>query len=176
MNRMFMFGLRHRLLLLLMLIALTVLAALGMQRLQIDTGTESMVAKGSPKQVIYEAVVEEFGSDNKILIFARDQKLWTTDKLNKLKALHMRLTALESVQSVEDIFTLRSLHGEEGRISSKILMDHVPENQKDVDQLKENALYNPLVKGNLVSSEGDALALMVTIQPDAMKQLGHARI
>ncbi|RLL56002.1 hypothetical protein D8Y20_00750 [Mariprofundus sp. EBB-1] len=176
MNRILMFGLHHRLLLLLVLTVLTALAATGMQHLHIDTGTENMVAKGSAKMQIYESVVEEFGSDNQTLIFTRDPSLWTTDKLHALKALHVRLASLESVQRVEDIFTLRNLRGKQDAVSSKLLMDHIPENQKEVDQLKENVLYNPLVKGNLVSAEGNALAMIVTVQPAAMKTLGHAGV
>ncbi len=176
MNRIIMLGLRHRLLLLLTITALTVLAAVGMQGLHIDTGTESMIAKGSASHLRYEAVVEEFGSDKQTLIFVRDKALWSTEKLTYLKALHTRLAALEIVESVEDLFTLRSLRGEEGRISSTLLMDYIPQSPADVDQLKKDILYNPLVKGNLISAGGEALALMVTIRPSAMQQLGHAKV
>jgi len=176
MNRMFTFGLRHRTLLLIILTALTVLAAMGLQRVNIDTGMQSMIATDNPNYAAYEAVVAEFGSDQQTFVFVRDQALWTPAKLEALKKLHARLQALDVVQSVEDIFTLRSLRGEKNRLSSKLLMEHIPDNQIDVDQLKGDILYHPLVKGNLVAANGEALALVVTIDPDSLSALGNAKI
>ena len=176
MNRMFTFGLRHRTCLLLVLTVLTVLAGIGMQRLHIDTSMKSMIASDNPNHAAYESVVAEFGSDQQVFVFVRDQALWTTAKLEALSDLHQRLQALDIVQSVEDIFTLRSLRGEQGRISSQLLMEHIPDSQEAIDQFKRDILYNPLVKGQLVAEGGEALALLVSIRPDSLSAWGNGKI
>ncbi|MBN4073488.1 MMPL family transporter [Mariprofundus ferrooxydans] len=185
MNRILMFGLQHRLLLMMLLIIVTAGAATGIQHLQIDAGIESMVSKDNPNYKNYERVVGEFGSDHRTLVFVRDQALWTVDKLTALKALHDRLLALDEVQSVNDIFTLRSLRGEqgsgeqgyeEGRITAQLLMEHLPVDQTEVDKLKKDILYNPLITGNLVSATGEELALMVTLKPDAVQHQSNGQL
>jgi len=176
MNRMFIFVIGHRLLVLLALALLTLLAATGVPRLQIDTGVDSMIADGDANRLIYESVTEEFGSDNQTLVFVRDKLLWSPAKLAALKAMHDRLVGLDVVQRVDDIFTLRSLRGEQGSISSKVFVEQVPASQEAADHLKDDVLYNPLLKGNLVSPDGGDLALMVVIDPKTMKTLGHAGV
>jgi len=176
MNRMFIFVTGHRLLILLALALLTLLAATGVSRLQVDTGVDSMVADSDPNRLIYESVTEEFGSDNQTLIFVRDTLLWSPAKLAALKAMHDRLAGLDIVQRVDDIFTLRSLRGEPGGISSKVFVEQPPDTQEAADRLKDDVLYNPLLKGNLVSPDGRDLALMVVLEPKAMETLGHAKV
>jgi len=176
MNRMFMFVLEHRKALLLTMVVLTLLASTGLSRLQVDTGMGSMVADGDTNRQMYEAVTEEFGSDNQTLVYVRDKLLWSPAKLAVLKEMHDRLTALDVVQRVDDIFTLRSLRGEKGSISSKVFAEQIPDTQEQADQLKADVLYNPLMKGNLISPEGDGLALMVVVKTAAMKKQGHAKV
>lgn len=176
MNWFFMLGLRHRLPVLAVLLGLTALAATGLPRLHIDTGIESMIADGDPNRLMYEAVTEEFGSDNQTMVFVRDKALWTPAKLRALRELHLRLAALEAVESVDDIFTLRSLRGGQGNIRSQVFVDHIPDDQQALNQLRADVLYNPLVSGNLVAPDGEALALMVVVRADAMKKMGSAQV
>jgi len=180
-NRFFMLGLKHRWRVLFSLLALSLLFAGGLPRLHIDTGINSMIADSDPNRLMYEAVTEEFGSDNQTLIFVRDASLWTPAKLKVLQDLHFRLTALDAVQSVEDIFTLRGIRGQpngghSGSIRSGVFIGDVPDSQEQINHLRDDVLYNPLINGNLVSSNGQALALMVSIRPDAMKQLGDKKV
>ena len=176
MSRILIFATGHRLLILLAMVLLTALAASGIPRLHIDTGVDSMIADGDPNRLVYESVIEEFGSDSQTLVFVRDKQLWSPAKIAALKAMHDRLTALDIVQRVDDIFTLRSLRGEQGSISSKVFVEQLPETQQAVDQLRDDVLYNPLLKGNLVSPDGHDLALMVVLDPKKAEKLGHAGV
>jgi len=182
MNWLFALGLRQRWPVLAVLSALTLLAIAGLPRLHIDTGIDSMIADGDPNRLMYESVTEEFGSDNQTMVFVRDKALWTPDKLRALRELHLRLAALDAVQGIDDIFTLRGLRGEHGAagengsIHSQVFVDHIPDDQAMIDQLRDDVLYNPLVSGNLVSPGGEAMALMVIIRPEAMKRMGPAAV
>jgi len=176
MNSFFMLGLKHRYPVLAALIAISLLASFGLPRLHIDTGIDSMIADGDANRLMYEAVTEEFGSDNQTMVFVRDKALWTPEKLRALRELHLRLEQLDAVEAVDDIFTLRGLRGEQGGIHSQVFVDHIPDDQQAVDKLRDDVLYNPLVSGNLVSPNGEALALMVVVRADAMKQMGSAAV
>lgn len=176
MNRLLMLGLTHRIPVLLVLILMTFLAGSGLSRLSIDTSIDSMIADGDPNRLMYEAVTEEFGSDNQTLIFVRDKDLWTHDKLTQLRELHMHLATLDAVQGVDDVFTLRSLRGDGDSIRSQVFVDHVPDSQVDIERLRKDVLYNPLIRGNLVGEDGQSLAMMVVLRSEAVKQLGNEHI
>jgi len=172
-NSFFMLGLKHRWLVLFCLLLLSLLFAGGLPRLHIDTGINSMIADGDPNRLMYEAVTEEFGSDNQTLVFVRDAALWTPEKLKALRDLHFRLTGLDAVQRVDDIFTLHNVRGVHGGIHSDVFVGDVPDSQQEIDRLRDDVLHNPLVNGNLVSPQGQALAMMVSIRTEAIKKLGN---
>ncbi len=176
MKRLFTLGLTHRGAVLTGLLLTTMLATAGLPRLGIDTGIGSMIADGDPNRLMYEAVTEEFGSDNQTLIFVRDRNLWSHDKLVALRALHMRLAALSEVQQIDDLFTLRSLRGGNDGIHAHVFIRQVPASQAEIDRLREDVLYNPIIRGNLVAENGQALAMLVLLQARTVRELGNERV
>ncbi len=166
-HKILMVGVTHRRSSLLVLLLLTLLAALGLPNLRIDTGFNSLIPVTDPNREIYDMVSREFGSDNRTLIYVRDDDLWTPATLARLESLHHALTDLPFVVRVEDLFTLRSIRGSNGAIESRLLMSVAPTTPEGALRAREDALYNPLVVGNYVSSDGRVVALMVTVNEQA---------
>ena len=59
---------------------LTVFAAFGASKLQIDTSYDSLVSPDDPGWPAYNQTIAEFGSDN-CIVYVKDANLWTADKL-----------------------------------------------------------------------------------------------
>ncbi len=164
-ERALMAGLNHRLLTVLLLALITALTAEGLPKLQVDTGLDSLISDADPDRQAYLRVAEEFGSDNRTLVYVRDPALWTPAKIDRLERLHDSLDSLDVVQRVESILTLRTVRGEGATLDSDLLL---PDNARDaegISRARAGALANPLIVGNFVSADGDATALMVTIRP-----------
>jgi len=176
MTSIFLLGLRYRLPVLLLMMSVTVILAVGMMRLQIDTGFENVMDDQDPNRLAYERVIEEFGPDNRTMIFVSDRHMWSPQKLRSLKLLHDRLAASEVVSGVEDIFTLHNLHNEQGEVRSHLFVEDIPETQRQADRLRKQALRNPMMRGFLLSSSGDAVAILVQIDPVALNKLGHDHV
>lgn len=77
-ERIFHLGVRHRGTALLLLVLVSVVLAPGIPRLRIDTGFSSLIPERDPQRLVYEQVAEQFGSDNRTLIYVSDPGLWGT--------------------------------------------------------------------------------------------------
>ncbi|MBW1771684.1 MAG: MMPL family transporter [Deltaproteobacteria bacterium] len=162
------FGLKHRLITFLLLTAITCLAAWGIPKLRVDTGFGSLISASDPDLPIYNKIAREFGSDNRTIVYVRDPDLWTPDKLAALEDLHYALEELDFVERVDDLFSLRSIRGKGGKIDSRIFLPEAPKDQKRIDQARTDALYNPLIVGNFISTDGNVTALMVSVREDTL--------
>src|SRR6266852_5753927 len=66
------------------IVAISLLAALGVPRLTVDTGFERLVPKDDADRQAYLRVTREFGSDHRSFIYVRDPQLWSVPKLRAL--------------------------------------------------------------------------------------------
>jgi uncharacterized protein len=164
-ERLVMIGANSRLVTFMFLLLLTALAVPGLQYLRIDTGLASLISDSDPDRQAYLRVSEEFGSDNRTIVYVRDEALWTTTKIAALERLHESLEDLQQVERVESILTVRTIRGSGRSLDSRPLLVDGATNQSNVDRAKSDALANPLIVGNYVSEDGAATALMVTIRP-----------
>ncbi|MEZ7907069.1 MAG: MMPL family transporter, partial [Pseudomonadales bacterium] len=167
MASLFLLGARHRAVVAALVVFVTLLTALGLGDLKIDTSFDSLIPEDDPGRLVYRKVMGEFGSDNKTIIYIGDDELWSTAKLSRLEKLHTGLKRLDHVSRVDSLFTLRTIEGDtkDGlpSVSAQALINGVPTTQLLVDEIKRRALENPLYIGNLFSADGDATAMIVTM-------------
>ena len=163
MLKIFMLGLRYPAAVSLFMIAVTIFAAAGMSKVEIDTGVDSLIPVSDPSRLIYQQVMGEFGSDNKTIIYIKDDNLWTPDKLSILEHLHRDLERINNVISVDSLFNLHTIHGEDGKIESIPVLSEAPATVDEALAAKARALANPLYMGNFFSESGNVLAMIVTV-------------
>ena len=171
-ERILLVGANARFVTFMVLVLITALTLPGIQYLKIDTGLGSLISDADPDRQAYLRVSEEFGSDNRTLVYVRDSQLWTTTKIAALERLQEAFTSLEEVERVESILTVRTIRGSGRSLDSRPLIVDGSVNQDNVNRAKEDALANPLIVGNYVSSDGSATAMMVTIKPSG-NELDH---
>lgn len=165
MSEILLFAARNRVLAALILVTITGVLATGLPKLRIDTRLELLLDRDGPKYELYLEAIEAFGSDNTTVFFIRDAKLFTPEKLEILQAMADELDALDSVDRVDSLFSLTSIRNRDDSLESKIVLDVLPMNQLEADRALEDALYSPLLRGNVVGERGDVTALTVTVRP-----------
>jgi hypothetical protein len=143
--------------------ATTLFALAGMSKVEIDTGMDSLIPASDPSRLIYQQVMGEFGSDNKTIIYIRDTNLWTPEKLSILEHLHRGVEQIDNVTSVDSLFNLYTIHGEDGKIESVPVLAEVPTTVDEALAAKQRALANPLYIGNFFSESGNVLAMIVSV-------------
>jgi predicted RND superfamily exporter protein len=72
----FRLGIRHQPITLLILTLVTLILGGGLTRLSIDTSFDSLIPQDDQNRLVYQQVKEEFGSDNKTIIYIEDEELW----------------------------------------------------------------------------------------------------
>jgi predicted RND superfamily exporter protein len=164
--RFLMLGVNHRWATFLFLALFTCVTGLGLPNLRVDTSFDSMISDTDPDKPDYDQITQEFGSDNRVIVYVRDTKLWSPDKLAALEELHYALEGLDFVERVDDLFSLRSIRGSGEKIDSRIFLPEAPKDQATIDQARADALYNPLIVENFVSRDGTVTALMVSVRKD----------
>lgn len=163
-SRALMLGVNHPRVVTLLLILLTLMACLGLPKLQVDTGFSSMISDADPHKPVYDEVTREFGSDNRSIVYIRDDKLWSPTKLAALEELHYTLEGLDFVERVDDLFNLRSFSGAGGRLDSRMLMPEAPEDPETIEKIRIDALSNPLIAGNFISRDKNVTALLISVR------------
>ncbi len=161
--KMFLVGLNHRAAVTLFLVATTLLAATGLPKLEVDTGLDSLIPASDPSRLIYQQVMGEFGSDNKTIIYIKDDDLWTPEKLLILEVLHRKVERIKNVTSVDSLFNLHTIHGKDGKIESMPVLSEAPATVEEALAAKKRALANPLFIGNFFSDNGNVLAMIVSV-------------
>ena len=160
-------GVDRRFALVLGLLALTALAALGVPKVRIDTGFERLIPAKSADRQTYQRVMREFGSDNRTIVYVRDAELWTPGKLAVLERLHRTLGALPGVERIDDLYTHRSLRSLDGSVAAGPLLSGVPADAEAAASARRNALADPLALRNLISADGNAVALTISLRERA---------
>ena len=163
MIKMYMLGYRHRILVTLFLLLVTIFAAGGLQRIQVDTGIDSLIPADDPSRLIYQKVMGEFGTDNKTIIYIKDKNLWTPEKLTRIEQLHSAIEKIDGVSRVDGLFSLHTIHGEDGKIISRPVLRVAPKTEEGALSAKKRALANPLYLGNFFSDNGEVTAMIVSV-------------
>ena len=78
-KRLLLTGLEYQLTTISVLLIITVITAMGLNRLSIDTGLDSLIPANDPMRLVYERISDEFGTDNRTIIYIRDTNLWTPE-------------------------------------------------------------------------------------------------
>jgi len=162
--KLFMLGFSDRKGVFLGLLIVTLFFASGLPRWQVDTGVNSLIPANDPARIIYQRVANEFGTDNKTIIYIRDSQLWTPDKLGKLQLLHEAIEKTAHVTRVDSLYSLHTIDGSDGKINTKPVLKEAPRTLEEAQEARASALANPLYAGNFFSDDGSVTAMIVSVE------------
>jgi uncharacterized protein len=160
-KRLIRFAASHPWLVLASLTLLTALAAGQLSRLEVSISAEGMLEKGTPAWDDFVATEATFGSEDVAIIVFRDPDLFAVEKLSAAREVVRALGQLPYVSSTSSLFDIPNLKNLDGFISAEPYLEEFPETAAAVAQVKAEAIRNPLALGNLISADGQTLAVNV---------------
>jgi len=163
------FSARKPLMSFLLVLCITIFSGYGLLKLKLDTSYDSMLNAKDPSIPVYNEVIKEFGSDNLILIYYQHNNLFTTNKIKIVDDVTYALQDLEIVEKVESLNTSLSIRNTEYGLEIARLINSLPETAAEIQAIKKNALYSPLIVGNQLSKDGKKAAIIVTLRPSFKK-------
>jgi predicted RND superfamily exporter protein len=143
----------------------TALLGWQLQHLKFDTSNEGFLHDDDPYLKTYNQFREEFGRDDFLVLAVYSETLYSSEVLEKLRALHEDL--LDSVPFLEDITSLiniRNVRGEGDTLLVDDLLPRSPTTPGESAELRERVLSNPLYINNLVSENGKYTAILLQSQ------------
>lgn len=149
------------------LLTLCALAALwdregGGVRLSVDPSLDALVAAGSPSRLYYEQLRRRYGNDEGVLVMLSAEDIYTEDVVRRVAALSDALAELPGVVKVNSLTTVPLVSAADGQIHIETV-DPETLDAAGLRRLRAQVQANPLLAGNLVSTDGRATALDVRL-------------
>ncbi len=132
--------------------ALTAVFLVMFVRVRIDTDPENMLPADADVRVLNAEIREDFGTADMIVvgIFA-DDNVVTADRIGAAVAFHDDLSAINGVDETTMVSVRTAIDGP------------APSSDADAQALAEVIAGDPLLGGNVISTDGDTLAFFVPL-------------
>ncbi len=161
-----LFALRHRVLCIVIIVLISALALPYALKVRLDVSTKGMMKEGDKDFSYYQETLKRFGTDNISVIYVKDKHLFTPKKLKILQDLTYDLQDLPRVKRVESIFSVNNFRATPNGLETGPLVDWLPETNKESQEILSNALNNPIIVRDIVSSNGRCLAINLFLEND----------
>ncbi|TCO77869.1 efflux RND transporter permease subunit [Chromatocurvus halotolerans] len=160
-------------LILLIFLGLVVLAFMHVDGFRFDASEDTLVAEGDPDLIYYREVSGQFGGEGFLVMtyMPRNQELLSDAVLGDLDRLVTRLERVEGVKSVDSILDAPLLQSPPLSLS-ELATNYRTLQSQDVDyaMAKKELTNSPVFKDLLISDDGSATALRITLETDSELQ------
>lgn len=164
MEKLMVWAMRHPVWVLVIVTSISILAALQLPQLKIAISPHSLIIDGDPDQAFYEDAQHTFGSDRITIVYLSDPGLFEADKL---EAIHDAIDAIELLPFVartRSLFNVPDLRVKDEAVSTSPFLATLPEGPAETQALIERALRNPFIRHNLLTDDGQSMAINVYLQ------------
>ena len=164
MRRLIRFAADHPWPVLAFLALLTAVSVTQLPKLHITISAESMLEKGTPAWDYFVDTEETFGAEDVVIIVLSDPEIFDEAKLVEARHVLRAIGNLPSVSGTSSLFDAKNLKNIDDTIYVKPYLESLPVTAAEVEAVKADAIRNPLVLGNLISADGQTLAINVFLK------------
>ena len=165
------FPLQHARLVFIGLAVLTIGFGSAIPQIQVDTDPENMLSENDPDRIFHNETKEEFSLHDLIVVGvvneAEPEGVFNPDSLARIHELNERLKSIDGVIA-RDVLGPSTMDNIEqagpGTIRFEWLMEQPPKTPEEAIAIKEAALRLPMLRGTVVSDDGESVALYVPIE------------
>jgi len=153
------------------LILMFVAMASGMPKITIDTSTEGFLHDDDPILIEYNNFRAQFGRDEMVQLTIVSDQIFTEKFMDRLKQLHNELEAeVPHLNDITSLINARRTVGDEGSLIVEDLLEVWPKNQQQWQEVKREAMANPVYTNLLLSEDGNITT--IAIKTDAYSSAG----
>jgi predicted RND superfamily exporter protein len=155
---------RHPWLSSLLALAMVIALAPGLSKLQIDSSSDGILSQGDQDLAFYQEAKEIFGDDTTLTIMLKTDDIFTQAILESIMRLSEEGKQLKGVSRVISLATVGNLKGRDGILNTDPLLSYVPQEQEAIDLIREDALSNDNLIGEVINAEGTTTAVHYNIE------------
>jgi len=134
--------------------------------IRFSSATSKFFVKNDKDYSFYLKSVKQFGSDNSLVVSIKGDDLFTYNKIKIIRDLIQDIEKVKYVEYVDSLFNKQNIIFRNGELHTDVFIDpyDIPKSQKKLDQIKKDAINNPLIYKNLISDNGRIILLNINIQ------------
>src|SRR5215470_9114826 len=156
-------------------IALAVLAAVGVMRIQADDSLSQLFRSETPEFKQYEEVTKRFPScEYDVLVVVEGKTLLERKSIEKLRDLVTDLQLIDGTRGIISLFSARQ-PPEGNHLPEPLFPEPLPEG-KAYDALVQKVLSNEIIRGKLISEDGELALVVLALDPAAATGNGLSAI
>ena len=133
--------------------------------MKIDRSDERLVGATDPGWPALRQQQKNFGNEQAVLVYLRAKDLWTTERLTALQNVAFALEDTPGITSVKTLLSATNIRDKGHYVDAGPLIYAVPKTVKELAEKRDDALYSPIIRGNYISADGNATAIMIGYAP-----------
>jgi predicted RND superfamily exporter protein len=153
---------KHPFISLILLVLILIYPISNVTKLTRDGSIEGFLEKDDVDLLAHNSFRRQFGQDSEIVIAIKSNNIYSISFLKRLKNLHIEL--VEEVPYIEDITSMlnaRDSRGGDSFFKVENLLDNMPIDQSDLDELKQRVERNKLYENVLISKNGKLTTIRI---------------
>src|SRR5215467_9874262 len=156
-------------------ILMAVLAAFGVMRIEADDSLSQLFRSETPEFKQYEEVTKRFpSSEYDVLVVLEGKSLMERDTLEKVRDLVTDLQLIDGTRGIISLFSARQ-PPEGDHLPEPLFPEPLPEG-KDYDALVHKVLTNEIIRGKLISEDGELALVVLALDPKAATGNGLSKV
>jgi predicted RND superfamily exporter protein len=146
-------------------IAVAIFFGIHIFDLEISGGIAEFIPKDHPSSRADEAIREYFGPGKRLTIMmsVNDRSFFTVSDIRVISMVTEKIEQLPQVKDVLSVANAQYIKGEQGGFRSGEVMERLPQNDKDIDRIKEALYTSELYRNVLYSDDLRATQIIVTL-------------
>jgi len=159
------FSVKYKKSVLFFLIILISFFAFFIKDLKFTGSSNKFFIKNDPSYNFYIKTLKKFGSDNKAIISIKSKNIFTYENLQTIYKMINEIKQLQGVLQIDSLFNKKNFIYRNNELHTNLFIDpyNIPKDPKILNQIKNDALKNPLIYKNLISDNGNILFINVML-------------
>jgi predicted RND superfamily exporter protein len=167
--------LRHPVVAAVVVLLLSIAAGFGVLRLKVDDSLSQLFRSNSAEFRQYEELSRRFpSSEYDVLVVVEGKKLLERASLEKLRDLVTDLQLVDGTRGVISLFSARQ-PPEGGRLPEALFPKDLPKGA-EYDRLIERVRSNEIIRGKLLSEDGELALAVLALDPAVVESKGLADV
>src|SRR5215468_9753092 len=147
-------------------ILMAVLAAFGLMRIEADDSLSQLFRSETPEFKQYQEVTKRFpSSEYDVLVVVEGKSVMERGSLEKLRDLVTELQLIDGTRGIISLFSARQ-PPEGDHLPEPLFPEPLPEG-KAYDALIQKVLSNEIIRGKLISEDGELALVVLALDPAA---------
>jgi predicted RND superfamily exporter protein len=146
------------------LIALAIAAAFGVERLKVDDSLSQLFRTNTPEFRQYEEVTRRFpSSEYDVLVVVEGKTLLQRNSIEKLRDVVTDLQLIDGTRGLVSLFSARQ-PPQGNSLPAPLFPDKLPEGTA-YNELAQRVLSNEIIRGKLLSDDGTLALIVLALDP-----------